>query len=56
MTTRKSHEVAKHSEGSLTEAFGKLTGDKEVEAKGASKKREAEVTQSVDTAKKAVEG
>ena len=33
---------AKRIEGSLTEALGKLTGDKTVEAKGAATKREAE--------------
>ena len=33
---------AKRIEGSLTEALGKLTGDKAVEAKGAATKREAE--------------
>ena len=33
---------AKRIEGSLTEALGKLTGDKAVEAKGAATKREAD--------------
>lgn len=34
--------AGKKIEGSLTEALGKLTGDKETEAKGALKKREGE--------------
>ena len=42
--------AAKRAEGSLTEALGKLTGDKAVEAKGAAKKREGEVEAAADRA------
>ena len=42
MTSRKLPGTAKKAEGSLTEAFGKLTGDKEIEVKGAAKKLEGE--------------
>lgn len=39
---KKSVAAAKASEGSLTEALGKLTGDTVIEARGAARKKEAE--------------
>ena len=52
MTIRKPPGAAKRVEGSLTEALGKLTGDKEGEAKGAAKKREGEAEEAASTRKK----
>ncbi len=48
--TRRS--AAKRIEGSLTEALGKLTGDKVVEAKGAATKREGEAEHEAAARKK----
>ena len=45
MSEKNPRGAAKRAEGSLTEALGKLTGDKAAEAKGAAKKREGEAEQ-----------
>ena len=45
MSIKKPPGAAKRAEGSLTEALGKLTGDKVVEALGAAKKLEGEMEQ-----------
>ena len=45
VSIKKPHDAAKRAEGSLTEALGKLNGDKVVEAMGAAKMLESEVEQ-----------
>ena len=52
MNDKTPHGSAKRIEGSLTEALGKLTGDKTVEAKGAATKREAEAEHEAAVRKK----
>ncbi len=45
MNIEKPPGAAKRAKGSLTEALGKLTGDKKVEAEGMAKKLEGEAEQ-----------
>ncbi len=52
MTIKRSPGAAKRVEGSLTEALGKLTGDKDGEAKGAAKKLEGEAEEAAAARKK----
>ncbi len=52
MNIEKPPGAAKRAKGSLTEALGKLTGDKEVEAKGMAKKLEGEAEQAAAARRK----
>lgn len=52
MNIEKPPGAAKRVKGSLTEALGKLTGDKEVEAKGMAKKLEGEAEQAAAARRK----
>lgn len=51
MNERKQSRAAKKIEGSITEALGKLTGDKMTEDRGAAKKLEGEADQRATTDK-----
>lgn len=51
MNERKQSGAAKKIEGSITEALGKLTGDKMTEDRGAAKKLEGEADQRAATDK-----
>ena len=53
MSIKKPSGAAKRTEGSLTEALGKLTGDKVVQALGAAKKLEGEMEQAAADRRKA---